>query len=62
MLKSWESDGIQVLPETEKQHHTLKGVMRRIRKLQGQGKIGHGECGDGYVVAVEQVPNSWEGR
>lgn len=60
MLKSWESDGNQVFPETAKEHYTLQGVMRRIRKLQAQGKYGHGEMPDGgYIVAVEQVPNSW---
>jgi hypothetical protein len=58
-LKSWESDG-QPIASTEKQHYTVKGVMRRIRKLQARGRYGYGECGDGgYIVAVEQVPNSF---
>ena len=60
MLKSWETDGTQVIEETERLHFTVKGVIRRIRKLQALGRYGHGESpSGGYIVAVEQVPNSW---
>lgn len=61
MLKSWESDGQQVIEATERRHYTPRGVARRIRKLQAQGKYGHGEnLGGGYVVSVEQIPGSWD--
>lgn len=61
MLKSWESDGNQVLPATQREHHTLKGVVRRMRRLQAAGKFGHGEMPDGrYLISVEPYPNCYE--
>ena len=57
-FKSWQMEGEEAM--AERIHYSVKGVMRRIRRLQGSGKVGRGECGEGYIVSVEQVPHSWE--
>lgn len=61
MLRSWEVTDNGNAVDSVRYHYTIKGVARRMRRVQRAGGVACGELPNGgYLAEVETIPGSWK--